>query len=149
MSRLHEQASAVAAADEGAQVGFEALIEKVTQAEQALESRERLAVSRWDAFKVTWRDSWTPGRIVVAGLASGFIVGRARPLRVAGSGGVLNLATALAGIFAGTGAQVAAKQAEDAASAAEGAAVAAAPDNMPPPVQPAPAQFAAGSDDGA
>lgn len=135
--------------DEGRQVGFEALIGKVAQAEEALEASERLAATRWDALKGTWRRSWTPGRIVVAGLASGFMVGRAQPLKLAGSGGVLNLATALAGIFAGTGAQVAAKQAEDAASAAEGAAVAAATDSMPPPVQPAPAQFAAGSDDGA
>ena len=129
-------------------MGFEALIEKVTQAEQALESSERVAANRWDAFKLTWRESWTPGRIVVAGLASGFIVGRAQPMKLAGSGGVLNLATALAGIFAGTGAQAAAKQAEDAASAAEGAAVAAATDT-PPPQPPPPAQFAAGMDHGA
>ncbi len=132
-------------ANEGRQVGFEALIEKVAQAEQALEASERLTATRWDTFKTTWRASWTPGRIVAAGLASGFLVGRAQPMKLAGSGGVLNLATALAGIFAGTGAQAAAKQAEDAASAAEGAAVAAATDT-PSPQPPPPAQFAAGMD---
>ena len=136
-------------ANEGAQVGFEALIEKVTQAEQALESSERVAASRWDAFKGTWRASWTPGRIVVAGLASGFLVGRAKPMRVAGSGGVLNLVTALAGIFAGTGAQAAAKEAEDAATAAEGAASVAASEPQASMVQPPAAQFAAGLDPGA
>ncbi|GAB1406815.1 hypothetical protein MASR1M8_07340 [Thermomonas brevis] len=135
-------------ANEGRHVGFEALIEKVSQAEQALEASERQTATRWDAFKATWRESWTPGRIVLAGLASGFIVGRAQPMRLAGSGGVLNLATALAGIFAGTGAHVAAKEAEDAANAAEGAAVAAVSDTAPP-VQPTPAQFAAGVDHGA
>ena len=142
MSPLHDTTTA-GSAGEGAQVGFEALIEKVAQAEQALESSERLAASRWDAFKSTWRASWTPGRIVVAGLASGYLVGRARPLRVAGSGGVLNLATALAGVFAGTGAQVAAKEAEQAADAAEGAASVAASEAEAPLVPPAPAQFAA------
>ena len=111
----------------------------------ALEVSERLTATRWDTFKTTWRASWTPGRIVAAGLASGFLVGRAQPMKLAGSGGVLNLATALAGIFAGTGAQAAAKQAEDAASAAEGAAVAAATDS-PPSQPPPPAQFAAGMD---
>lgn len=136
-------------ANEGAQVGFEALIEKVTQAEQALESSERVAASRWHAFKGTWRASWTPGRIVVAGLASGFLVGRAKPMRVAGSGGVLNLVTALAGIFAGTGAQAAAKEAEDAATAAEGAASVAASEPQASMVQPPAAQFAAGLDHGA
>ena len=148
MSPLHEQASTTGNANEGAQVGFEALIEKVTQAEQALETSERVTASRWRAFKSTWRESWTPGRIVVAGLASGFIVGRASPMRVAGSGGVLNLATALAGIFAGTGAQAAAKEAEGAAAAA-GAASAKASAAEAPVAPPTPAQFAAGLDHGA
>ena len=129
-------------------MSFNALITKVTQAEQALESRERLTVARWDQLKRTWRESWTPGRIVVAGLASGFIVGRASPMRVAGSGGVLNLATALAGIFAGTGAQAAAKEAEGAAAAA-GAASAKAGAAEAPVAPPTPAQFAAGLDHGA
>ena len=103
-------------------MSFNALITKVTQAEQALESRERLTVARWDQLKRTWRESWTPGRIVIAGLASGYLVGRAKPLRLAGSGGLLNLMTALSGIFAGTGAAVAAEEAGQAADAAEGAA---------------------------
>ena len=146
MSRRRKPATTGTTGHEGTQVGFEALIEKVAQAEQALESSERVAANRWDAFKLTWRESWTPGRIVVAGLASGFIVGRAQPMKLAGSGGVLNLATALAGIFAGTGAQVAAKEAEEAASAAEGAATVAAAAPEAPVVPPTPAQFAAGVD---
>ena len=103
-------------------MSFNALITKVTQAEQALESRERLTAARWTRIKTTWRESWTPGRIVIAGLASGYLVGRARPLRLAGSGGLLNLVTALSGVFASAGAQVAAEEAGQAADAAEGAA---------------------------
>ena len=114
-------------------MSFNALITKVTQAEQALESRERLTVARWDQLKRTWRESWTPGRIVIAGLASGYLVGRAKPLRLAGSGGLLNLVTALSGIFAGTGASVAAEEAGQAADAAEGAAAMAGAAPAPTP----------------
>ena len=103
-------------------MSFDALIAKVQQAETALETRERQTTQQWRQFKATWRESWTPGRIVIAGLASGYLVGRAKPLRLAGSGGLLNLVTALSGIFAGTGAAVAAEEAGQAADAAEGAA---------------------------
>ena len=50
-------------------MGFDALIVKVQQAEAALESRERHTVDQWQRLKDTWRDAWTPGRIVIAGLA--------------------------------------------------------------------------------
>lgn len=105
-------------------MSFDALIAKVEQAEAALESRERRTTEQWQQLKVTWRRSWTPARIVVAGLASGFLVGRARPLRAASGGGVLQLLTALSGLLASGSAQVAAEEAGQAADAAE---VAAAP----------------------
>ena len=99
-------------------MSFHALIAKVEQAEQALEARERTASTQWQQVKTTWRESWTPGRIVIAGLASGFLVGRAQPLKLAGSGGLLNLVTALSGMLASGSAQVAAENAEQAADAA-------------------------------
>ena len=99
-------------------MSFHALIAKVEQAEQALEARERTASTQWRQVKTTWRESWTPGRIVIAGLASGFLVGRAQPLKLAGSGGLLNLVTALSGMLASGSAQVAAENAEQAADAA-------------------------------
>ena len=99
-------------------MSFHALIAKVEQAEQALEARERAASTQWQQVKTTWRESWTPGRIVIAGLASGFLVGRAQPLKLAGSGGLLNLVTALSGMLASGSAQVAAENAEQAADAA-------------------------------
>ncbi len=97
-------------------MSFEALLEKVRQAEQALEGSERDAVGQWRRVQSTWRAAWTPGRIVIAGLASGFLVGRARPLRLAGSGGVLQLVTALSGLIASGSAQAAADAAETAAA---------------------------------
>ena len=99
-------------------MSFHALIAKVEQAEQALEARERAASTQWQQVKTTWRESWTPGRIVIAGLASGFLVGRAQPLKLAGSGGLLNLVTALSGMLASGSAQAAAENAEQAADAA-------------------------------
>ena len=110
-------------------MSFDALITKVQQAEQALEGRERAASAQWRQVKTTWRESWTPARIVIAGLASGFLVGRAQPLKLAGSGGLLNMVTALSGLLASGSAQAAAENAEQAADAAESSASAAAPTN--------------------
>ena len=107
-------------------MSFHALIAKVEQAEQALEDRERRTSAQWQQVKSTWRESWTPGRIVIAGLASGFLVGRAQPLKLAGSGGLLNMVTALSGLLASGSAQAAAENAEQAADAAEGTAAVAA-----------------------
>ena len=103
-------------------MSFDALITKVQQAEQALEGRERAASAQWRQVKTTWRESWTPARIMIAGLTSGFLVGRARPLRIASGGGVLQLLTALSGLLASGSAQAAAAQAGDAADAVEAAA---------------------------
>ena len=109
---------------------FEALITKVQQAEQALEASERTTVAQWEQLKQQWVSSWTPARIVVAGLVSGFMVGRARPLRAASGGGVLQMITALSGLFAGSSAHAAANEAEHAADTAERTAAAVAPEAM-------------------
>ena len=108
-------------------MGFDALITKVQQAEAALESRERQTGEQWRQCKLAWRRAWTPGRIVVAGLAAGFLVGRTRPLKLAGSGGLLNLVTALSGLLASGSAQAAAAEAGEAADAAEHATATSAP----------------------
>lgn len=107
-------------------MSFDALIQKVKQAEIALETSERRTAARWKELKLVWKEGWTPARIVIAGLASGFLVGRAKPLRLAGSGGVLNLVTALSGLMASGSAQAAADEAGHAADAA----AAATPDVM-------------------
>src|SRR3546814_16360175 len=59
---------------------------------------------RADALKSTWRESWTPARIIIAGLATGFLAGRADPARILkqlGSGGRwIQLVGALSGLAA-------------------------------------------------
>ena len=65
----------------GADVGFEALKEKVRQAEAALEAKERQATADFRQVKSSWRLAWTPGRIVIAGLVSGFVVGKLEPTK--------------------------------------------------------------------
>ena len=113
-------------------MGFHELIDKVQQAEAALEARERQAAADWRQTKATWRALWTPGRILIAGVAAGFIVGEARPMKQLGAGrGLLQLATAISGLLASGSAHAAAQEAEDAADAGATAANAdafAAPD---------------------
>jgi hypothetical protein len=110
-------------------MGFKQLITKVSQAELALEEKERIAGAHWHQLKATWLDAWTPGRIVIAGLASGFVIGRAQPFKTAArSGQVMQLVTMLSGLFAGGTAKVAAEEAEHAAETAENVADAVAPE---------------------
>lgn len=121
-------------------MSFDALIQKVKQAEVALESSERRTASRWKELKIVWKEGWTPARIVIAGLASGFLIGRAKPLKLAGSGGLLNLVTAMSGLLASGNAQAAATEAGQAAEAADSAADQVA---TSVPLQPMPSQSVA------
>ena len=101
-------------------MGFKQLLTKVEQAEAALETRERLVADDWRQLKRTWKETWTPARVIIAGLVSGFLVGRAQPLRtVARSGQFMQLVTMLSGLFAGGTAKVAAEEAEHAADQQE------------------------------
>jgi len=110
-------------------MGFKQLLTKVQQAEAALETRERLVASDWQHLKRTWKETWTPGRVIIAGLVSGFLVGRAQPLRaVARSGQFMQLVTMLSGLFAGGTEKVAAEEAEHAADTAENVAEVVAPE---------------------
>ena len=100
-------------------MSFEQLIAKVEQAERALEMQERRVSADVRQLKSSWREAWTPGRIVIAGAVAGFLVGRARPLRAVDGGNALQMLGALAGLFAGGNAQAAAEEAADAAQDAE------------------------------
>ncbi len=106
-------------------MSFEDLIAKVDQAEKALEANERRVAADWRQLKGSWREAWTPGRIVIAGLVTGFFTGRARPLGRSGGGGVLQMITALSGLLASGSAQAAAGEAENAADTAQQTAAAA------------------------
>jgi hypothetical protein len=109
-------------------MSFDKLIAKVTQAENALEAHERRVGADLRQLKHSWKATWTPGRIVLAGLVGGFLVGRAEPLRSAARGGSLMRAVSLlSGMFATTTASHAAEEAEHAADTAETAVQAVAP----------------------
>lgn len=109
-------------------MSFNKLIAKVTQAENAMEAHERRVGADLRQLKGSWKSMWTPGRIVLAGLVSGFLAGRAEPFRTAArSGSVVRIVSMLGTVFASTSAQQAASEAEHAADATEGVAEAVAP----------------------
>lgn len=108
-------------------MSFEKLLKKVEQAEDALEAQERRTAADWRQLKRSWKASWTPGRIVLAGLASGFLVGRLEPGKaMASGGGVLRMLASLTALMASGQAQAAAGEAEEAAETAEDTAETAA-----------------------
>lgn len=100
-------------------MGFSQLKQKVTQAEKSLEAHERVVASDWRVLKDTWRDAWTPGRIVIAGLASGFVMGKIEPVSRSKASSILNMFTAVGGLFASGTAAGAAEDAKDAAARVE------------------------------
>jgi len=109
-------------------MSFDKLIAKVAQAEDALEANERRVAADLRQLRQSWKSSWTPTRIMVAGVVTGFLVGRAEPLRSAARGGsVVRIVSLLSGLFASTTASQAASEAEQAADSASDVAAAAAP----------------------
>ena len=111
---------------------FEKLLQHVQRAEQRVELRATHAQLQWATLKQTWREGWTPGRIVIAGLAGGFVAGKLEPrgafsgarwLQMIGSvSGLVASAQASVASFAAAAAGMAAAQASDAADEVEQAA---------------------------
>jgi hypothetical protein len=100
-------------------MSYDALLEKVRQAEQALEARERSVSADWRQTRRSWRALWTPGRIAAAGVIAGFAFGWSRAGRasVAGTGfGLLKLGTSLVTLVGSLQAKAAADEAGDAAT---------------------------------
>lgn len=109
-------------------MSFDKLIAKVTQAENALEAHERRIGADVRQFTKSWKAIWTPARIVIAGVAGGFLVGRTEPLRSAArSGSLMRIVSLLSGVFTTATVRHAADEAEDAADNAEDVAEAVAP----------------------
>ena len=101
---------------------FEKLLQHVQRAEHRVESRALRAESQWAALKQAWRDGWTPGRIVIAGVVSGFLVGRAEPLRTLTGARWMQMFTAVSSFLATAQAAAAADTAQDAQQQAAGLA---------------------------
>ena len=130
-------------------MSFEALIDKVKQAEVALEANERQAVAEGRQLHAAWTALWSPGRLLLAGLGSGFVIGLVEPGKHLAKGrGILQMLTAVAGLVASGSAQMAAGKAEDVADAVAPGGV--APGDVPledaaPSVAPAVAGRSAGN----
>lgn len=131
---------------------FGALQRRVKRCEQVMAVRLGETQDSWDTLSQVWRRGWSPLRIVVVGLASGFIVGKlevpgkvngARWLQMVGS--VSNLFASAQAAFATAMAAQAAAEADEAGEAADNAeqAAQAATAAPPPAARPSPAPAAA------
>ena len=112
---------------------FKQLIEKVTQAEAALEAQERRVAADWRQLKASWTAGWTPGRILIAGLVSGFVIGRVEPLKAGAKGStIMQMISAASGLLASVRAGDAATEAEHVAEKVDVATPAPGVDAAPP-----------------
>lgn len=101
-------------------MSFDQLIDKVAQAENAVEAHERRFAADVRQLRQTWKSAWTPGRIVIAGLAGGFLAGRAEPLKTVARGeGAMRVVSLLTTLFATVSATTAATAADDVQQASE------------------------------
>ncbi len=98
---------------------FEQLQQHVERAEKRVELRGAQTSLYWSILKQTWKDGWTPGRIVIAGVVSGFLAGRSDPLRAMTGARWMQMFTAVSSFVATAQAAAAAEQAEDAADTAQ------------------------------
>jgi len=98
---------------------FEKLLQHVQRAEQRVDLRATHTQTQWATLKQAWREGWTPGRIVIAGVVSGFLVGRAEPLRALTGARWMQMFTAVSSFLATAQAAAAAEQAEQAADTAQ------------------------------
>lgn len=103
-------------------MNFESLQRRVERAEQLVEGRALQTQNHWNQFKTNWRDAWTPGRIVIAGLVTGFLSGRAEPMRAMTGAKWLQMVGSLSSLFASVQAATAADEASTAADEASHAA---------------------------
>ncbi|MGO1542338.1 MAG: protein sip-5 [Luteimonas sp.] len=128
-------------------MNFTQLKRQVERGETLVEGRIRQTTECHARLHRNWREAWTPLRIVLAGLATGFIAGRAEPekaLKKLGSISgprTLQLITSMAGLVGSVQAAITAMTAKNAAETADQAADAAAEADRDPadPGAPAPA----------
>ena len=103
-------------------MNYEQLQRRVERAERLVEGRRLQTRDHWATLKESWHEGWTPARIIAAGLVSGFVSGRAEPLRALSGARMLEMVGAVSGLFASAQATFAAEQAGQAADTAENAA---------------------------
>ncbi|MBL8256821.1 MAG: hypothetical protein JNJ62_09485 [Pseudoxanthomonas mexicana] len=98
---------------------FEQLQQHVERAEKRVELRSAQTSLYWSILKQSWKDGWTPGRIISAGVVSGFLTGRAEPLRAMTGARWMQMFTAVSSFVATAQAAAAAEQAEQAVDTAQ------------------------------
>lgn len=109
-------------------MNFKQLQRRVERGETLVEGRLQQTRECQGRMSREWREAWTPLRIVVAGLASGLIMGRAEPekalkqLGKLGSPRTLQLVSSMAGLVGSVQAAIAAMTAQSAAETADEAA---------------------------
>lgn len=109
-------------------MNFEGLKNRVERAETLVDGRVVQTTDRYRALSSSWREAWTPPRILIAGLVMGFATGHLEPRRALTKLGKLGgpksiqLISALSGLLTSVQATVAAATAEKAAETADDAA---------------------------
>ncbi|KAF1711491.1 protein sip-5 [Pseudoxanthomonas kalamensis DSM 18571] len=81
-------------------MNYRQLQRRVQRAESVLDGRLGQVSERWGALRTTWREGWTPLRIVSAGLVGGFLVGRSEPLSALDGPRALRMLSSVSGLFA-------------------------------------------------
>ncbi len=119
-------------------MNFEALQRRVRRTEAVVQVRMDETVQQWDMLQATWRRSWTPGRIVIAGLAGGFVAGKLEPGGAFSGARWLQMIGSVSGLVASAQASIATLQEAGLAAAATATAEAAS-DDATHPDDPAPA----------
>ncbi|MDF9440938.1 MAG: hypothetical protein ABS96_20740 [Lysobacteraceae bacterium SCN 69-123] len=119
-------------------MNFEALQRRVRRTEAVVQVRMDETVRQWDTLQATWRRSWTPGRIVIAGLAGGFVAGKLEPGGAFSGARWLQMIGSVSGLVASAQASIATLQ-EAGLAAAAAATAEAASDDATHPDDPAPA----------
>lgn len=109
-------------------MNFEGIKSRVDRAESLVEGRLDQTRDRYLALDSSWRQAWTPPRIVIAGLVAGMVAGATQPHRALrrlgklGGPKSLQMISAVAGLMTSIQATIAATMAEKAASTADEAA---------------------------
>jgi len=128
-------------------MNFNALQRRVRRAEAVVQVRMTETGRHWDALESAWRRGWTPGRIVIAGLAGGFVAGKLEPGGAFSGARWLQMIGSVSGLVASAQASIASLQEAGLAAAAAagmGGGQTAAPAGDDAAGAPAPPQAAAG-----
>ncbi|KRG82399.1 hypothetical protein ABB34_13790 [Stenotrophomonas daejeonensis] len=115
-------------------MNFDALQRRVRRAEAVVQVRMDDTTGHWNTLDASWRRSWTPGRIVIAGLAGGFLAGKLEPGGAFSGARWLQMIGSVSGLVASAQASITAlHEAGLAAAAGLAAGDAAADDEGPAP----------------